>query len=459
MGCTPTSDESVQDDSGILPQPLGDLVSFGEFVQPGSIEGFAAAGGSTLAGTWEGSSWIWRTGQAAEILSLTEGPVTAAAETIEGLWVVMDGDLYLDAETLLPVPWSSELEGTVTRMTGVDDQLWLWTETGVYLRSDETLKAIVVDGAAPSGPVAPGSVFGDLTIFWAASGSGVFGMTVDTGEVVTGADLGAPVTSVAVDSSGKAWAVAGGGLWSESGGVWTLFSLEDQSAVGVWARPTGSGVWVETDLGWVFIGSQGAARVSGELPSSSAIDLDGWGRLIYVDTDGLWRVSADRPIEVSGLVPGAAVSQPTLVKLVPASPSTLDSLTVELRRGSEVLSLSVEDDEFTVDPLGLVFGQWTLSIQATHGDGASGTTKMPLLMAAAGGATWTDHIEPIYLEACSTCHGGAADTVLETRQDWIDHIDPILDNVTSGTMPLVGGPLEDGEIAMIQAWRAGDFAE
>ena len=65
--------------------------------------------------------------------------------------------------------------------------------------------------------------------------------------------------------------------------------------------------------------------------------------------------------------------------------------------------------------------------------------EMALLMAAAEGATWSQHIEPIYLDACATCHGGAADTVLESRQDWIDNIDPILDNVISGTMPLVGG--------------------
>ena len=80
-------------------------------------------------------------------------------------------------------------------------------------------------------------------------------------------------------------------------------------------------------------------------------------------------------------------------------------------------------------------------------------------MAASGGATWGEHIQPLYLDHCATCHGGAADTVLETREDWIESIDLVLENLLSGAMPLVGGSLEDGQIAMIQAWQAGGFAE
>ena len=458
MGCGP-SDESAPVDTGSLPQPLGDLVAFREAVQPGPVAGFACGSGSTVVGSWEGTTWVWRTDEDATVLSLTETPVTAAAETSDGLWVVMGGALYLDTGTLLPVDWMADLDGTITRMRGVGDALWIWTDEGVYVRADDTLRAVMVDGAPTAEAVAPGAKFEDLTIFWAASGSTVFGMDDATGDVLTGAELEGAVGSLAVDGSGRAWAVAGDALWSELDGVWSTVPLEGWTPLNVLGRTSNSGVWVEAEQGWLALDAKGGARVSGDLPTGGVVDLDGWGRLVYADDAGLWRVAADRPIEVAGLEAGETVIQPTNISLRPSSSETLETLTAELRRGDEVRALQVVDDSVVVDPLGLVFGAWTVSVQATHSDGAQGQTDVPVVMAASGGATWGDHIQPLYLDHCATCHGGAADTVLETREDWIESIDLVLENVLSGAMPLVGGSLEDGQIAMIQAWQAGGFAE
>ena len=117
-----------------------------------------------MVGSWEGSTWLWRTDEDATVLSLTETPVTAAAETSDGLWVVMGGALYLDAETLLPVDWMADLDGNITRMRGVGEALWIWTDEAVYVRSDDTIRAVTVDGAPTTGAVAPGAGFEDLTI-------------------------------------------------------------------------------------------------------------------------------------------------------------------------------------------------------------------------------------------------------------------------------------------------------
>ena len=87
-----------------------------------------------------------------------------------------------------------------------------------------------------------------------------------------------------------------------------------------------------------------------------------------------------------------------------------------------------------------------------------GRMEIPLRMEAVGGATWTDHIEPIYVEKCSACHDGASETVLEQPEQWSSRIDLLLDKVISGEMPLTGEKLTNSEIALIQAWAAGGFA-
>ena len=186
--------------------------------------------------------------------------------------------------------------------------------------------------------------------------------------------------------------------------------------------------------------------------------MDAWGRLLLANEQGLVRVAADRPVDIVGLSRGQEVVRPEPVRLLPTSPQLVTTIQATLVRGREEVLLEVGDGEATVDPLGLVFGTWTLEVQATYEDGSIGTSSMPLYMAAASGATWTEHIQPIYADSCDNCHDGASETVLDSPESWEANIEEILVRVTTGQMPLAGEPLEAGEIALIQAWVAGDFA-
>ena len=430
--------------------PVGERAAWTDLLQPGPIDGFATAGGNAVAASWEEASWQWTSTEDPELLSLTEGPVEAAATTSEGLWVQLDGELLLFDDVLREVPWSP---GPVDWLRAADGQLWLHTGSALLVRQAGRLSEIQVGGQVPS-VIAPGGRIDGTSVVWIADGALAVAVDPVTGEVLTGSDLGGPVTSLAVDASRAGHAVANGALWQQDGDAWIELDLEGAVATEVFAHPDARGVWVATDGGWMHVDGLDRYRVSDV--DAQAPQIDGWGRLVYATETGLWRVAANRPTEILGVVPSERIEAPVDLQLVPTESDAVTALTAEVVRGADTVELSVVDDVARLDPLGLVFGTWTVRVTASYGTDIH-TTEVPLKMAAASGATWG--VQPIYEERCSMCHDGASETVLENPEDWSTNLDAILDNVMSGEMPLVGPPLDSSQIALIQAWAAGGFAQ
>jgi hypothetical protein len=405
-----------------------------------------------VVASWEEASWRWTSLADPELLSLTESSVTGAATTEEGLWVVLDGQLYLYDAALVPVPWAEAFTGDVVRLLGVGERLWIVTESSLYVRSEERLHEILLEGAAPQEPLAFGSEH-----LWVAQGSLVFALDPSTGAVVEGHDRGAEIEDLGVDKMGTVYAITEGRVHIYSEGTWV--DTDVPGAREVWSVHSAVGAWVDTSGGWMHHGRDGWNHVAEIALPEQGVSLDGLGRLLYGDAEGLWRVAATRPIEIDGVASGARVEAPTPLTLVPTAPDQLVALSASLEREGEVLAIEIEEDNtLMVDPLGLVFGAWTLRITADYSDSPSGETTVPLQMAASEGASWGDHVEPIFQAHCANCHDGASQTVLTTAEDWEAGIDDILDNVISGSMPLVGEKLDDSQIGLIQAWAAGGFA-
>ena len=228
-------------------------------------------------------------------------------------------------------------------------------------------------------------------------------------------------------------------------------------------HPSADGAWVESDERWFHVSSNGAMRlvdVEALQPPDPMARLDGFGRLVQRQDDGLWRYAVDRPMEVVGITSQDVVEVDREVTVLPTAPAevvTLDAVLIDAT-GAEVPVAIDDNGAMTLQPLGLLFGTWTLRATATYDDAPDGLAEVTVQMAAATGATWTEHIAPIYDEACSLCHDGATETVLDSPEAWEADIDGILEKVISAEMPLGGPPLTDQEIALIQAWQAGGFS-
>ena len=72
-------------------------------------------------------------------------------------------------------------------------------------------------------------------------------------------------------------------------------------------------------------------------------------------------------------------------------------------------------------------------------------------------ATWDADIRPLFQERCQACHSADANTPLPDAAAWERNIDNIIDEVSSGAMPLGGDPLTVDEIALIRGWKRGGY--
>lgn len=355
----------------------------------------------------------------------------------------------------------AEIVGPATRLVGWGADLWIGGEAGLMRVRGGSVVGVTVDGDA-LGPFALGGVVRGSSVVWAGQGAELHGVG-NAGAVwvdLSATELLAEVDSVAVDASGASWATAGGWLHQrvDDSSRWQRLDL----GLPVWAvhgHPDAEGVWVEADEGRWFRVAGGAWEEVEGLPAASPTrppEVDAAGRLVVAAAGQVVRGSTHRPLVVLGLDPGGVVARPTPVSLLPTAADAVTALEAELVGASATLPLPVVDGVAVLDPEGLAPGPWTFRGIAHYGDGPR-TAEVPLFLGADFEPTWAVDIEPLYLDHCATCHGGAAATVLETPEDWEVHIEAILANVRVGNMPLGGSPLSDLEVVVIEAWRDAGF--
>ena len=352
------------------PEPLGSLEPWVDVLVEQPVAGFAPGGGSEVVFSAAGQSQLWTSVATPEVISVTETGIEAAARTPEGLWLVMDGELLLWDTALRHVPWADSL-GLISRLDSTSDALWIAGESGLVRRSGDALTRYTLDGEGLLGPAAPGGRFGNEEVVWASSYSTLVAIRASDGAVIDGVDLGANVTDLAASTQGDVLAVAGRDLWHYRDGSLQQLAIGDSRPNALYSRADADPIWVHTDDGWLHFGPDGLHRV--EVPGgepTAAASMDAWGRLLLANEQGLVRVAADRPVDIVGLSRGQEVVRPEPVRLLPTSPQLVTTIEATLVRGREEVLLEVGDGEATVDPLGLVFGTWTLEVQVTYEDGS-----------------------------------------------------------------------------------------
>lgn len=187
-----------------------------------------------------------------------------------------------------------------------------------------------------------------------------------------------------------------------------------------------------------------------DISANNILDIDLHGRLLQNIDGELWRHSIGRPVIVVGLSENLMVQE--TIRLLPSDPDSVHSLRVWV--DSTELEVSV-DHTITLNPDEYETGEHELRFfcESDLGDTISNQAfwvgELPEVL-------W-EEVELISQEHCLSCHNGYTITTLETKDQWVRHIEAIIDEVSQESMPLGGPYLSEDEIMKIRGWKQGGF--
>jgi hypothetical protein len=445
--------------------------------------------------------------------TLVEGDVTLAVPLADGSLLVDDGTqlsiVYADAREPTPVGTAGEIGtlrayvalGTSTLVAGsegtfvvqttprsglfrapIEDvigdevirelaatprpdapsDLWVATEERLYLFRDETLTEVRVEGASLASVSL--ATRGSLSV-WAATPSRLLQVRVESAtRALSATEVARPpgASALAVDANSTLWLVSGGALWS-LGSDLRLDAYDLPFAPdALFAARDASDVWVRAEDGSFY---HQLDRIFRRVESAPLDDVrPGPNGTLFAHVDGATRrVRARHPITVEGLHSGPILSATRVEVLMPNAEHVVE---VRAHAGAVILEVAPPFDvastppAFTLEPGPVPVGTHRLIVEADYDDGTL-TAVFEASIDIATDATWTNDIEPIYQNYCADCHGerGPSPTRLDERAQWIERSDRIIENVVTGRMPLSRPMLPPSDIALIQAWASGGFAE
>ncbi|MEC7985994.1 MAG: hypothetical protein VX278_12590 [Myxococcota bacterium] len=264
--------------------------------------------------------------------------------------------------------------------------------------------------------------------------------------------IDAPIQSIAVDGFGDLWFSKASLLHRLSDtGEYITYELPD-SIVSLHTNPQGDGLWIRTEEDAFFF-RDGFQRLT-NLPEGDWLDVDTHNRLL-IHVDGqVHRVSVDRPVVIWGLLPMQAITTRQSLTLLPTRPEDVTELQVFV--DNKEISVEPEDWVFELDPDTIAMGLNHLNL-VVHTENGSDLHVHPFINQELPAVSWAEEISPLHEERCAECHGGATETVLVEKSDWMHHIDTIIDVVSAQTMPLGSESLSEEEITKIRAWKQGGF--
>ncbi|MCO4769145.1 MAG: cytochrome c [Deltaproteobacteria bacterium] len=346
---------------------------------------------------------------------------------------------------------SELLGGPPTSVRDRGGELWLQTPAELHRVADGRVDRIRFGDQPVDKAFALGATPDGKTVLWARHKAGVLGMLIEGWETVDHR-TGLPADMLAADSEGNLWALAGSALWWRSvEGAWARFDV-DEPVLAVSADPGAPGAWVQTESS--LLHARGETLIDTGRSYSGVLRVDDLGRLLVPTASGVERLALDRGVAVRGVQHGERLANAVTIELFPSRLGVVTDLTATLD-GEPV---ALEDGRFRLELEGLsTLDSHTLSAHAVWDDGGE-ADSLPLTFSIdpIGNVTWANDIEPLYLEECARCHDGDTDTRLDTPALWEEQIDDVLFNVRSGAMP-IGDPLNDAQIAAIEAWWLGGF--
>ncbi len=380
--------------------------------------------------------------------------LVSAASLPTGEWLVATPDdlrVWVDG-VLVRSALTEAIGAPVQEMLVEGGRLWLHTGDQLFLVEDDALVEVRVAGAKLTGPFAVDPTRGGQA--WVATDQGI--VAVDSQRVHVQETLpDVNVQSIAADCTGQVWATDGERLWERNGpDDWTEYRPSEQ-VTAVRAHPDGEGVWIHTRGPVVIATSEGLTAGNRTIPGTARVDT--LGRLLVPDDAGLLRYGTGPALAIAGLADESVLSGSSEVVLAPSTIGALSELSALV--DGVAVPVDIATGTFTLDATSLDPDQpHTFGATAQWEDGATATARtLRFTIDRAGTVTWEDDIWPIYANQCAICHGGSAETQLDTPEAWSSRIDTLLDLVTRGAMPIGGTPLTGSQIAAIEAWREADF--
>ncbi len=190
------------------------------------------------------------------------------------------------------------------------------------------------------------------------------------------------------------------------------------------------------------------------IPEGVWQSIDDYGRLLVVVETELQRISIDRRVAVAGLELHGTLETPTEIVYLPTEPSTVQSLQAWVDQ--EPLFIEAESWRSTLDPNSYDVGAHLLRI-TTVGPEGSRITEVPFVIGSLPETKWDGELEVLMEDNCQQCHGEVSSIPLYEAEQWREHIDLIIAEVVTNSMPLGGPYLSEGEIQMIRGWKNGGF--
>lgn len=347
------------------------------------------------------------------------------------------------------------------RPDGPDD-LWVATTERLYLFRDEILTEVRLEGRSlPEVSLAPR---GPLSV-WAATPGRLFQLRIEpSSRSLSATEVARPsgASALAVDGNGTLWLVDDGVLWSLRADL----RLEDYGLPFVpqalFAASDAADLWLAAQDGSFYHQLDRVFRPVDTVPMSD-VRPGPDGTLVARAGGVTRRVRARHPIRLEGLHSGPILSATRVEVLLPDANRVV---AVRARAGMVELDVAPPFDlegappSFTLEPGPIPVGAHVLTVEADYDDGTL-TAVLSAPIDIATDATWTNDIEPIYQTYCADCHGerGPSPTRLDEREQWVERSDRIIENVVTGRMPLSRPMLPASDIALIQAWASGGFAE
>lgn len=252
-----------------------------------------------------------------------------------------------------------------------------------------------------------------------------------------------------------------GALWSSDGST-TLYRrapngqwgrlLTPSAILDIQGQRLSSELWIKTED--MVIHHRNGVFHTVTMPDGEWLDSDEYGRLLVKTDDALLRVALDRKVVVAGLDVNGTLSEPTDIRYIPMDPSTLSSLQAWVDQ--EPLPIDSEAWRSTLDPNDYAVGSHVLRITSVGPEGAR-ITEIPFSIGDLPDTKWEGEIDLLMTENCLQCHNQGASLPLHTIDQWRQHIDRIISEVVSNSMPLGGPYLSNAEIQMIRGWKNGGF--
>lgn len=350
-----------------------------------------------------------------------------AARVADALLLATDEGLYSGEGYVDPAGFP--LEG-VTALAALDGTAWLADDRSAHRWREGQLSEL----SRLRAPIAVAD-----GVLFARSGRTLVRMDGDDATVVR---RSAPK---ALSADGDVlWVVEGGDVWRIGPDGEEGFRF-DEAIVDVHAG--GGLVWVIGKQGNAWLLDGGEAWSLDATEDWSVARADELGRLL-VPGFNVERWSVGRPIVLLGL------------EDLPSGTATVEILPEVAGEVVEVLAFLDGEDLEVSDwkvSLSSSAGEHLLSVEVDYDDGSRSSREVAFEVVALGEATWSEDIEPLYVDHCAVCHSGDTETALDTPELWEDNIEDVVANLQSGAMPLGRDPLTGAQIATVEAWRDGGF--